>query len=499
MKKPLLRALKLCLRGCTALSLTSLCISSAQSQYAPTYGMEASTPSATNWVNQGSSETVTVVNDPSNARTGNAYLSFTTTSNSAGKYFYNNYVNVLPGVSSYYVYHIVWVKGSAAGLSADATLRYFTPPPPSSGSSGPTASGYTSVETTNWTRVSYGPSSNYSNTTRAYFPAPRISGGGTGKSLYYDDGIVYFQTTNKPIDLTKPSAPVFGTCTATSLAWTNGSDGSGSEATGVQATVLLKTTNTSAAAPVLNDQAEYAVGQNPAGLTAGSNDWQIISINVGATDVTYNINTTVDTRYALVHRDLAYNYSTAAVVTVGIAAPVRFGSLKATPKNAGLQVEWQALQEAGVQKYVAERSANGTEFSAFAQVNALNIAKANYTVVDDKPNKTDNFYRIKAMDKDGSITYSSVLRVTAKTQADVTISPNPVKGNQFNLQLSGLDQGKYQVQLYDARGLLLQTQYITHDGNTTLYNVLLTTEAKGVVWLKITGGKTSLTKQLMVQ
>jgi hypothetical protein len=501
MKKPLRKALKHCLRGCIALSLTGTFCSTALAQYAPTYGMEASTPSAANWVNQGSSETVTVVNDAANARTGSSYLSFTTTSSSAGKYFYNNYVNVLPGVASYYVYHIVWVKGSAAGLSADATLRYFTPPPPSTGSSGPTASSYTNIETTNWTRVSYGPSSNYTNTTRAYFPAPRISGGGTGKFFYYDDGVVYFQATNKPIDLTKPTAPAFGVCTATNLAWTNGSDGNGSEATGVQATLLLKTTNLSAANPVLNDQAAYEVGQNTAGVTATAGDWQIVSNNLGATDVSYAINTTVDTKYAIVHRDLAYNYSVAAVVTVGTSTPVRFGVVKAVTKGAdNISIQWEALQEQHVLQYVVEKSANGKEFHALQTIAAQNMAGARYSINDNQPFAGSNYYRIKALDKDGKTTYSSILRVLPeKAGTHFQVSPNPVKNNTLNLQMAGLEKGEYQLQLFDANGRLLTSKKLLYEGGSVNYTITVETPVKGLVMAKLNRGTVSLTRQLLFQ
>ncbi len=154
---------------------------------------------------------------------------------------------------------------------------------------------------------------------------PKIAGGtfpsnaaGQKWAFYFDDVIIYTSTDGAPTDLAKPTAPTFTTCTTSELTWTNGNDVgsgvSGAGATGIQATILLKTTNLSASDPVLNDQAVFTTGNDENDRTGG--DWEIVATNIAASATTYNITTTVDTKYALVHRDLAYNYSIAAVTTV---------------------------------------------------------------------------------------------------------------------------------------------------------------------------------------
>jgi hypothetical protein len=485
------------------LAILSACLiqSVAIAQSNVTYGMEATTTSATNWINQGSSETITVVNNAAAARTGNSYLSFTTTSTSAGKYFYNNYVNVLPGVSNYFVYHIVWVKSSTTGLSADATMRYSSSAPPNTGSSGPTPSSYTAVNATDWTRVSYGPY-NATNTTRYYFPAPRITGGGTGKFVYYDDGVIYFLTTNKPIDLVNPTAPTFGTSTTIELNWTNGSDGVGSEATGVQATLLLRTTNLTAENPVLNNQALYKVGQNPLGVTATAGDWEVVSDSIGAAINTYSINTPVPTKYAIVHRDLAFNYSTAGVTTVGAALPVSFGVINAVKNINGIKIDWSVVVESNMDKYFIEKSTDGRIFNEVGSVMAKNENNTTYTFLDVNPLAGTSFYRIKSVENEGSIKYSSVVRVSSsiKANGELNIFPNPIKGSVMNIQLSDIKQNRYALQVMNQQGQIVFFKNIQHIGGNAALNIQLPTSlTKGIYVVQFIGGATSLKKSVLIE
>ena len=153
--------------------------------------------------------------------------------------------------------------------------------------------------------------------------------------IYWDDVIMY-QDANTTEDITKPVEPTAliggtGTATSTTFTWTNGSETATTGTTlpaqtGIQATIILRAANSVSSTPVLNDQAIYSV----AGGTSGPNmvngtDWKVISASVGAAATSYTDNdgalvpgTTY--KYAVVHRDMAYNYSIALVGTAATAA-----------------------------------------------------------------------------------------------------------------------------------------------------------------------------------
>ncbi|GAB4094004.1 hypothetical protein GCM10028786_29310 [Flaviaesturariibacter terrae] len=90
-----------------------------------------------------------------------------------------------------------------------------------------------------------------------------------------------------------------------------GSGASGSQATGVQGTYILTTSNAGATAPVLLDQGYY-----PASSSFNS-DWTVAS-SVASGTTSYNF-TGTPAKIALVHYDKAYNYSSATIVTLNLA------------------------------------------------------------------------------------------------------------------------------------------------------------------------------------
>jgi len=123
-----------------------------------------------------------------------------------------------------------------------------------------------------------------------------------GVSQMYFDDIVTYASTNATTDIVAPNTATGLTVTGNVLNWTEGTDAN----TGVQATYILRTTNASATVPVLSDQVAYAASN-----TVG--DWTVIgTVNVGTT--TYTDATGGSSYYyAVVHRDLAYNNSVAAL------------------------------------------------------------------------------------------------------------------------------------------------------------------------------------------
>lgn len=277
--------------------------------------------SSNGWLGGGSTETVAPTTAA--ARTGAYSLALVTTSASGNKFWYSNTPFVTTG-SGTYAHFIYWAKGSDNLNTMDASMRYGTgtPPPVGIGSS---ANGTTTatLNTTTWTRLSF----NAGNSTRFYFPAPRRTNG-PATTIYIDDVLMYLSSSTTT-DLTDPGTPTALTATAAgsnvNLSWTSALD-AGTGATGVQNTIVLRTANTSATAPDLNDQATYSTAGGATGPnTAGS--WTIISTTTGATATSYT-DASVATgtyKYAVILRDGAYNYSLAAVspaVSVGTAPAI---------------------------------------------------------------------------------------------------------------------------------------------------------------------------------
>ena len=196
--------------------------------------------------------------------------------------------------STNYIHFIIWAKSSTA---TTAQIK----------SAGGTAVNV-SVGTSDWTRMVATTSVTGSGTTNKNMDVlPKMASG----SFYLDDAIVYY-STNETADITAPEAATSASASTSSISWTNGSDAN----TGIQNTLIWRRTSGSSDDLTLNAQGVYA-----ASATDQSGHWTCVSATVGAAATSYSGTFSGGDRYAIVHRDLAYNYSTPTYVTVAGGAP----------------------------------------------------------------------------------------------------------------------------------------------------------------------------------
>ena len=161
--------------------------------------------------------------------------------------------------------------------------------------------------------------------------------------------------------------------------------------------------------------------------------------------------------------------------------------VKATVKAKAAVIDWTVSAEKDVDHYTVESSKNGKDFSAINITQAKNNGNSNYSYTDNQAANGDNYYRIKAISKDGSVQYSNIAKVTIGDRREgISIYPNPVVGKTMNVQLSNIAAGNYEVVLYNANGQQVMEQSLQHAGGsiTTTLN-LPANLASGIYQLKI--------------
>lgn len=147
----------------------------------------------------------------------------------------------------------------------------------------------------------------------------------SGDKVYLDDIIVYVTESNDKTDLKKPGSATEPEATAVEISWTNGEDQSDSNngATGIQNTLIWKRTSGSENDLTLNDQGVYSLTAKEGPSTDQSGHWTLVTASVAAGTAgetsSYSGTFTPNDVYAIVHRDLAYNYSTPTYVTIPAA------------------------------------------------------------------------------------------------------------------------------------------------------------------------------------
>jgi hypothetical protein len=150
--------------------------------------------------------------------------------------------------------------------------------------------------------------------------------------------------------------------------------------------------------------------------------------------------------------------STAEDVTITAPLPVSLSRFTAAVRRLDAQLRWTTASERSNDRFVVERSLDGTSFEPVGNVRGqgesarpmdyefIDIGAARLTA-SSKP----VFYRLRQVDFDGTATYSPVREVLFGAKGDITVYPNPA-GTSTTLDLSGLPTGDYSVQVLDLAG-----------------------------------------------
>jgi hypothetical protein len=157
------------------------------------------------------------------------------------------------------------------------------------------------------------------------------------------------------------------------------------------------------------------------------------------------------------------------------ALPVKSISLTATElQDKQAAIKWSVIGGSNVANYKVERSTDGTTFTDLATVSPA--SSSNYSYVDaSSPLGAGVYYRIKATDNLGILSYSNVAKLATDNLPPTTIVvyPNPVVNNSFNLGLGNAATGKYSIELVDKLGQKVFGTTLNHTVSTALENVSL--------------------------
>lgn len=135
--------------------------------------------------------------------------------------------------------------------------------------------------------------------------------------------------------------------------------------------------------------------------------------------------------------------------------PVSLISFDATPVNQSVKVVWATSNELNNDKYIVEKSYNGTEWSAIGTVKGLGNSNsvAQYSFIDAQPQLGIQYYRLKQVDLNGEFAYSEIKPVAFNHNQHIQVSlfPNPAI-NQVNINLPSNENMDAKLTVFNALG-----------------------------------------------
>jgi hypothetical protein len=170
--------------------------------------------------------------------------------------------------------------------------------------------------------------------------------------------------------------------------------------------------------------------------------------------------------------------------------PVTFRNILAIREVNGIAVQWQVDKELNIDSYNIEHASDGHTFYSIGSIlaNGNNHAGTiHYNWKDAHPLARDNFYRIRSVGLNGSISYSDIVKVSVTKQgASLFIYPNPVLDNRIGIQMNDAPNGVYRIRLLNLFGQVLYNESLIHvEGANTEFINLKQNITKGYYQLEV--------------
>lgn len=197
------------------------------------------------------------------------------------------------------------------------------------------------------------------------------------------------------------------------------------------------------------------------------------------------------------------NITSAPVGTFGLftlgsinwTVPVKLLQFTGVRKSGFSQLDWAISRESNASLFDIERSDDGRNFSKIGAV--LASSGTSYGFNDYLPVKGNAWYRLRIVDRNNAVTYSTVVMVTDRVQNEgLYVVSNPVTQNIY-VSASGSYIGQYDYSIYTSTGQLVQRGNINTSGITTIPLASMVTA--GTYILDMRNSNHRLTQKIIVR
>jgi hypothetical protein len=132
--------------------------------------------------------------------------------------------------------------------------------------------------------------------------------------------------------------------------------------------------------------------------------------------------------------------------------------------NNKVELMWATSKEQDFDYFEIERSTNGIDFVAIgtqagAGYNTESLQQYSYT--DLNPISGSNYYRLKAVDLDGSFEYFNIVFAQIRADKQLNIYPNPSDGRRITTQLNFEPLNQAKIQVSDLTGTIVSETIVS--------------------------------------
>ena len=186
-----------------------------------------------------------------------------------------------------------------------------------------------------------------------------------------------------------------------------------------------------------------------AGQTVGAATAIIKNLPVTVNDGNLDINFLATVNRPMVNAIEVYSFISGALAN-------NFLDLKGILKDDRIELEWTANNGRNTKYFEVQKSTNKADFVTLKQVPPVTSTQGKYNFIDNNPETTNNYYRIKEVDLNGAITYSKIIRIDFTKAFTMQFFPNPVK-KKIRIQFTGINSNqKANLSIQNSAGSVLK-------------------------------------------
>lgn len=184
----------------------------------------------------------------------------------------------------------------------------------------------------------------------------------------------------------------------------------------------------------------------------------------------------------------------------GVAFPIELLAFEAEAEGEQVLLNWETAWEQNSSHFIVERSQDGAGFQELLQENAAGNSSGvrNYFAQDEQPFRGRSYYRLRAVDLDGVITYSQIESVLVSGNL-IRLFPNPLTRDKWlYVDLYFESMLPVSVLLTDVKGQVVLRQEIQMPTARHQEKISLAHLSGGIYFVTVRGGNQQLVKKLIV-
>jgi hypothetical protein len=146
--------------------------------------------------------------------------------------------------------------------------------------------------------------------------------------------------------------------------------------------------------------------------------------------------------------------------------PIKLLYFTAALEGNVVSLDWATELEDNFDRFEIEKAAENLAFYKIAEIPSLGSQTSSikhYSYIDSSPYYGPNYYRLKAVDMDGTFEYFNIEFVNYRGEQNIEVYPNPVS-TVFKLNVTFNPTPQDGISLFDMQGRIMLTGVITSSG-----------------------------------